>query len=384
MKVCFLSTTHPFDDTRVLHKEAHALAKAGHCVTHIAPMKGGADSALPQAFEASGVKIVLYGSGRRYRRFLRLFRLAWQQRADCYHCNEVDSWLLGLLLKLLRPGAKIVFDVHEHYPSRFAEPHVSRWLRHIGPPLMGAILKVLPWFTDFVILAKRSVAGDFPKRYDRKDFVFNYGVTRIAVRTAEQIPEDVKKHFREGVFTAVHVGGISRARGWPQLLEALSLTTRPVHALCLGSVLEGTDTLMAEARRLGVEDRITVLDRVPYEQMFDFLSLGHVGLMLYQPGILNHTYAFPMKLYDYMWAGLPSIGPDFAIEVEPVIREVGCGICIDTSDSRALAKALDTLAADPDSARTMGQRGREAVLAKYNWEAEARKLVAIYERLARE
>jgi glycosyltransferase involved in cell wall biosynthesis len=137
--------------------------------------------------------------------------------------------------------------------------------------------------------------------------------------------------------------------------------------------------LIAEARRLGVQDRIVVKERVPYDQMFDYLSLSNVGLMLYQPNILNHVYAFPMKLYDYMWAALPSIGPDFAVEAAPVITEERCGLCIDTADPVALARALDWLAENPDEARQMGLRAREAVRRTYNWEEQGRRLVRIYE-----
>jgi glycosyltransferase involved in cell wall biosynthesis len=379
MKVCFLSATHPFDDTRILHKEAHALAEAGYSVSHLAPTQADTDE-VREPFLVGRVTVELYPGGGRLRRLSRLFRLARRHRGDCYHCNEVESWLLGLLLKILRPSTKVVFDIHEHYPSRFAEPHIPRALRWIGPPIMRAILKTLPWFTDYVILAKRSVLADLPASYHRHDYIFNYGVMRIDVRPRERVPEAIRAQFGSG-FTAAHVGGFSRARGWPQLLEALARTRHDVRALCLGKVAEGVETLMTEARRLRVDSRITIKERVPYDQMFDYLSMSDVGLMLYQPGIMNHVFAFPMKLYDYMWAGLPCIGPSFAVEAEPVMRSERCGICIDTADPRELAQALDRLAWDRQEAREMGARGRDAVRACYNWEAQAHRLVEIYNEL---
>ncbi len=377
-KVCFLSVTHPFDDTRILHKEAHALAAAGYRVCHIAPTQANEQPRGP--FLADAVSVRIYPSGGRLRRMWRLLQLARRERADVYHCNEVESWVLGLLLKLFRPTAKIIFDVHEHYPSRFAEPHMARALRRLGPPVMIAMLKTLPWVTDYVILAKRSVLVDLPARYPRRDFIFNYGVMRMQVRPPEEISAAVKSNFGPH-FTAVHVGGFSIARGWPQLLQALAKTRNEIHAVCLGKVDEGLETLMSEARALGVSERITIKERVPYDQMFDYLSLGDVGLMLYQPNILNHVYAFPMKLYDYMWAAMPSIGPGFAVEVEPVMTAERCGICINTDSADELAAALDRLADNRAEARAMGARAREAVRARYNWESEAARLVQIYDRL---
>lgn len=380
MKVCFLSASHPYDDTRILHKEAHALAEAGYAVTHLAPAQSRTEVPRP-TFVVNGVTIKIYAHGGRLARMWRLMRLARRERAHCYHCNEVESWLVGLVLKLFAPQAKVVFDVHEHYPSRFAEPHIPRSLHRIGPVIMRAMLKTLPWLTDYVILAKRSVEADLPSRYRRRAFIFNYGVMRMQVREPEHISAAIRSCFNADVFTAVHVGGLSRARGWPQLLKALSMTRQPVRAICLGSVDEGADIFIAEARRLGVWDRIVLKERVPYDEMFDYLSLSDVGLMLYQPGILNHVYAFPMKLYDYMWAALPSIGPDFAVEAAPVIDEERCGLCIDTADAAALARALDWLADNPGEATQMGLRAREAVRRTYNWEEQARRLIRIYDSL---
>lgn len=379
MKICFLSASHPYDDTRVLHKEACALSDAGFDVTHLAPI----DSALgARPASVGGVTIRLYPKVGRISGLLRMFREARVLRADCYHCNEVESWVAGLLLKLLRPGTLVVFDIHEHYPSRFEEPHVPKWLRWIGPGTMRLMLKSLPWVTDYVILAKRSILQDLPSRYIRRGFVFNYGVMRMDVPLRSNVSPDVKRYFSPGVFTAIHVGGMSRARGWPQMLQALAMTRNSINVVCLGKVDEGIDLFNEEVARLGLGERVRTLDKVPFDQMFSYLSMADVGLMLYQPGILNHTYAFPMKLYDYMWAGLPSIAPAFSVEVEPVIKSENCGICIDTSSSHDLAGALDWLADNRKEADAMGGRAKQAVVSQYNWESQAQNLVEIYRKLS--
>ena len=373
MKILFLSVNHVHDDTRILHKEAHALADAGHEVWHIA---GGEEA---RRFDEVGVHVELYPRASKPARMVTVFRLALAHRPDVVHCNEVESWVVGLAMKALRPSLRVVFDVHEHYPSRFAEPHMPTSLHRIGPPTMRWMLRHLTRLTDYVVLAKRSLAPDCPDSLKNIDYVFNYAPLRISVPTPASVRGEVRERFADGRFTLVHVGGFSRARGWPQLLEALSLVEHDVRALCLGPVTDGKDDLFAEARRLGVESSIETIDRVPYDAMFEYLALSDLGLMLYQPGILNHTYAFPMKLYDYMLAGLPVIGPDFAVEVVPVVEGEQCGILIDTSDPRALANAIDELAGDRGRARQMGERGRAAIESTYNWEAEAAKLVRIYE-----
>ena len=378
-RVCFLSFTHPSFDTRILHKEARSLAEAGFDVSHVAPAQPGEVDRME-----NGVRVHVYPRwrGGRLTRFIQLYRIAAREDADCYHCNEVESWLVGMAFKLFHPRRRIVFDVHEHYPSRFYEPHFPRWIGPIGEPMIRRLFRWLGPRTDHLVFAKRSVAPDFPPDPARQSFIFNYAPLRFRGRRREDVPAEVRRPF-EGRPTAVHIGDLSRARGWPQLVEALALMkNRDMRALCLGGVAEGEAALMEEARRLGVADRVEIRPRVPYDQVFDYLLCAQVGLMLYQPGILNHVYAFPMKLYDYMLAGIPVIGPEFAVEVAPVIDEERCGWVIDTSSASQLAEALDRVCEQPGSAREAGDRGREAALRRYNWDAEGEKLVTIYSGLA--
>ena len=50
-------------------------------------------------------------------------------------------------------------------------------------------------------------------------------------------------------------------------------------------------------------------------------------------------------------------------------------------DQPASRMTLDWLRAHPEQARAMGERGREFVASFYNWEGEAERLMAFYQRL---
>lgn len=383
VRIAFLSLTHRFDDTRVLHKEARALAEAGYDVMHVSPDYG---TVAPRAIH--GVQLVLYrtspGRAQRLRRFVRLWWLGRTSRAHVLHCNEIESWLAALLVKLERPHTRVIFDVHEHYPSRFAEDRFPRWLQWGGGPGIRSLFRMFAPFTDRLIFAKRSVAQDFPTRPGQASFIFNYAPLAVPVPARERIRPAIREDFGNAP-VAVHIGDLSRERGWPQLLEALRrMAHRELRVITFGDVQEGTEPFWAEAERLGVRDRIEIRARVPYDRIFEYLAASTVGLMLYQPGILNHVYAFPMKLYDYMRAAIPSIGPRFAVEVTPVIESERCGWLIDTADPQELADALDYVCEHREEAREAGDRGRRAVSEKYNWEKQAAHLVELYRVLLAE
>jgi len=376
MRVCFLSFTHQYYDTRILHKEALSLAEAGFDVIHLAP------GVVGERCIDERVDIQLYpsepGLWGRIRKYITLYRCGVKLDADVYHCNEPESWLVGCVIKWLHRDKCIVFDVHEHYPSRFVGERYPFLLGCITRPLIHLLYRILSPWTDYLIFAKRSVASDFHGVEKKSSFIFNYGLLRMKSRQRSQVDTTVQAQF-QGLKVAVHVGDFSLIRGWLKLLQALALMEhRELHVFCYGSVNEGEGRLIAEAKRLNVEDRIHLYPRLPFDEMYDRLLCSDIGLMLYQPGILNHVYAFPMKMYDYMLAGLPLLAPDFAIEVTPVIDEEDCGLLVDTSNSNEIAKALDWFCENPQEAREMGKRGRQAIISKYNWEAEAEKLIRIY------
>ena len=81
-----------------------------------------------------------------------------------------------------------------------------------------------------------------------------------------------------------------------------------------------------------------------------------------------------------MHAGLPIIAPDFGGPGE-IVEQEGCGLLVDTTDPSRVANAIIALLSNPADAREMGERGRRAVLSKYNWELEQKKLVAAYARI---
>ena len=58
-----------------------------------------------------------------------------------------------------------------------------------------------------------------------------------------------------------------------------------------------------------------------------------------------------------------------------------CGTCIDPLKPAAIAKAIEYFIDNPSKARQMGKNGKKAILKKYSWENESKKLLELYENL---
>lgn len=116
-KVLLLSAAHPPADIRVVMKEGASLAEAGYAVTHLCPAPASGVAPGMVAGVAISTFAVPRGGFARIFGIPRLAMRAVGQRAEVIHASEPDAWAAALLAGWWS-GARIILDVHEHYPSR--------------------------------------------------------------------------------------------------------------------------------------------------------------------------------------------------------------------------------------------------------------------------
>ncbi len=365
--ILMLSAAHPPDDIRVVRKEAAALAEAGWPVCHLAP--GPADTPT----RIAGVSIETYRRRPGWRgRLLNLPRLARRAAASgarILHASEPDAWLAALWAAR-QSGARVVLDVHEHYPSRL-DSRLPRPLRPLARSLLRLACRLAARAADAVVVAKDGLAEDFAA--SRRT---------IAVRNYALPVTLAPREHRPGPLTLVHAGAMTRSRGWPQLLAALALLPPETRLRLIGRFTDGSEPeFRAEAARLSLTPRIEQLGWRPHAEALALMAEADIALVLFQPGERNHQLALPHKLFDAMLAGLPVIAPAFATEVAGILRESGCGRLVATADPLAIAGAIRDLGCPARRAR-LGAAGRLAATTRYAWPAEAARLVALYRELA--
>lgn len=381
--VCMLSAAHPPADVRVVGKEGAALAQAGWRVMHLCPAparqdasapleEGGAGGQLAPASHA-GVDIHTYRRAPGWRgRVLgipALARRAAATGAAVLHASEPDAWIAAILAAR-RSGARVVLDVHEHYPSRL-DGRLPRVLRPLGRAALRLACRLSARHADAVVVAKDGLDQDFaaPGR-------------TIPVRNYASPASVTPRTHEDGPLTLVHLGALGRARGSLEMLEALAHCPPETRLRLIGRITDGSgEDFTAHAARLGVAGRVEQLGWMPHAEALAQAARADIGLVLFQPGVENHRLALPHKLFDCMQAGLPIIAPAFAEEVAAVVREAGCGLLVETDDPTAIAAAIERLR-DPALRAQMGGRGRQAALGRFGWGAEAARLVALYGRLA--
>lgn len=125
---------------------------------------------------------------------------------------------------------------------------------------------------------------------------------------------------------------------------------------------------------------VRFIGRISRAEVNELYASARAGIVIYQPAE-NHYEAQPVKMFEYMAAGLPVIASNFPLW-KRIIEETGCGICVDPQNRQAVRKACLDLLNDPVKGQEMGRLGRFAVVDRFCWMSEEKKLLELYADLS--
>ena len=122
-----------------------------------------------------------------------------------------------------------------------------------------------------------------------------------------------------------------------------------------------------------------ITGRVSFEGGQERILKSDIGLCLIHPDP-NYRNALPTKMFEYMLFKKPVVVSNFPLW-ESIVQETKCGVVIDPLSPVAITGAIINLYQNPNRMKEMGENGHRAVLNRYNWENEGKKLVACYKGL---
>lgn len=124
---------------------------------------------------------------------------------------------------------------------------------------------------------------------------------------------------------------------------------------------------------------IKFIGKIGRKEVNELYGMARAGIVIYQPAA-NHLESQPIKMFEFMAAGLPVVASDFPLWRE-IIEGNTCGISVDPTNPEAVRKACQELIENPERAQKLGRNGKKAVDEKYNWANEEKKLLEMYDGL---
>lgn len=366
---------------------AQALTGLGHDVELIAHR---VDGSLPRGFRPTVVEAP-------FDRTLKSLKKAVQHEGDGVLAREVH----GLLLNSLSHEALVEVEgrgridgLYERYSLwslaglRFARSRGIPFILEVNAPLIQEQLA----YRDLEL--ENAAAGLERVLFSEADAIFvpsaeieshvrgRVGERRRLYVTPNGIqPEDwVGPHPVEEIsaprlrdrFTVVFVGSLKPWHGIEVLLQAFESLRDHVPDATLRVVGDGplASRVAALEEKLG-SNAVEFIGEVAHDQIPTLMRTADVGVAPYP--LLEGFYFSPMKVVEYMAAGLPVVASAIG-QIRQLVDNRQTGLLVAPGDCSALATALAELAMDPKLCRRLGARAQRRVLSQNSWGGIARRI----------
>lgn len=146
-----------------------------------------------------------------------------------------------------------------------------------------------------------------------------------------------------------------------------------------GSMTKADEQFVAQLRQrltaAGITDGVEFLPNLTRDGKIAFLQSLSV---LSVPATYGES--FGLYLIEAWAAGVPVVQPRHAAFPE-LIEATGGGVLCEPDNPQSLAEAIEELLGDPDRARAMGERGRQAVRGKFSVERMADGVLQVLEKI---
>jgi glycosyltransferase involved in cell wall biosynthesis len=369
MRVVQITSVHPWHDTRVFLKMCCSVAAAGHEVHLVVPREDGPRTEVKNGVTLHFVPLPAGRLSRMTTTVARVLGVARELDGDVYQFHDPE-----ILPRAVRfqdqAGKPVVFDSHEDYRLQILYKHyIPKWLRPVVGKGIGMVEDRVVGALAGVIAATPSIAERF-SWHPHCVLVQNFPMQSEFEMTDEDIANRDSRRFG-------FVGVLCEIRGAKKMTQAID-AAGPDLTLELGG-LWCPPNLREECRNLPGWCQVIehgFMDRTQMREMFQRVG---AGLILMHP-TQSYLTAYPVKMFEYMAAGLPIIASDFPMW-RPIVGQSNSGILVDPLDHKAIGRAMRMLADEPQLGMEMGTNGRTAVKEAFNWELELVKLLHFYDGL---
>jgi glycosyltransferase involved in cell wall biosynthesis len=237
---------------------------------------------------------------------------------------------------------------------------------------------------DRFIVPTRAILPDWIP--PEKIHVTEWGVDTTRFRPGAQPPPAVKLPFtRDGRLIVIFIGAFRAwhgvrhlVRAMAQLRERDAAAGERIHAVLIGDGPE-REPAEAEARAAGLDASITFTGALPHDVLPACLAAAHIGVAPFDTAahapLTMAFYWSPLKVFEYMAAGLPVVAPDIP-RLRQILGAGEAGLLYDAANPRGLADAIAALAqAGPARRAALGAAARRRAEREYSWMSHCERLI---------
>jgi glycosyltransferase involved in cell wall biosynthesis len=282
-----------------------------------------------------------------------------------------------ILLTLVNPIAKTkyVYDCHEFFNLAQKEKSLKKSKQFLDTFLHQSIeRRFIPKLSGCI-----TVNDILTQKYQAM------GTNTITIANYPQMHKQEQAKDLEIKYDFVYAGGLSPIRGIKEIIQATYLVKQILPEIKV--LLVGKEQISAFRQEcldfieeLNLKNNISLLEAIPYEEVYDKYYQAKCGICLLSPSIARYKYALPIKLLEYLDAGLLVITNDFPMTKQ--ISQSSEGILTAKFNAEDLAnKMLKISTMSQEVIAKHKSIASKLIKEKYNWQLLAPKLLKFFEHL---
>lgn len=265
-----------------------------------------------------------------------LLFVAVNQKAEILHCRSYPASLVGMLVKILT-GKKYIFDMRGVYPEE-GEFLFSSWhKRSLNFRTWKLIEKFMLLTADHIVVVsdrfKQHVLSEYPAHADAIKNKISTIVCGVAPESI--VNNDIPKASLHDPIRLVYSGTLD---GWTSP-ELLAKTYRQIlehntqHNFVLNIYTTSNQELIHKAFNAeGIDSSKYFVQRLKADEVAAKLRQNDIGILVRESSVVNEV-SFPVKLGEYLAAGLPVIINSALIGAGEFVLKHNVGVVLDESYS---------------------------------------------------
>jgi glycosyltransferase involved in cell wall biosynthesis len=268
-------------------------------------------------------------------------------------CHDIYALLPAVLLKRLY-RCPVIYDSHKFWPD--ANPLTEKWQVNFAAFIEGRLIR----YADVVITVSPQLARHLENQYGLKEV--------LSVPNAEPFTSSIAPSCDRPLSSPLqfllqgHVEELLEA--WSQLEDERAI----LNLRCPEN--DYLTYLCAKFSRPLEAGRIIILPPVAEEELVSAASSADVGIIPAPGSNLNHVYACPHTLSQYMQAGLAILSHNLEF-VSELINHYKCGLVYDTANLGSFVDAVQFLINHPENLQEMKRNAYESAKSEFNWQVQS-------------
>jgi glycosyltransferase involved in cell wall biosynthesis len=303
----------------------------------------------------------------------KLDQVVCEEKIQIIHAHNYEAPLAAIPARVLRK-IPLVYHSHNTMSDEFYTYFRLKFPQFLARFAAHIMDRTIPRQADFIIAINRKVA----------DFLIQKGIPASRIKFIPpgidfgDLPRpnpDLRRILNLGDGPLIlYVGNLDGYQRLDLLMRALRITFAS-HPSAKFVLLTGSDVrpFRKAVLEFGLDDRMVILERLPFQQVKEICALGSIAV-----NTRISWSGFPIKLLNYMVAGLPVVA--FSGSAAPIEHGV-TGLLVPPQDVEAFAAAMLKLLFDQDLCSRMGVEARKIVRRDYSWDEITSLIEAHYYHL---